>query len=70
MDKKSTSSKVHSDNIDGYIHKVSDIRHPASGHRYFEFKVQEWMRIIESYASARRSEMSWLQNRKTKIELP
>ncbi len=40
MDKKSTSSKVHSDNIDGYIHKVSDIRHPASGHRYFKFKVQ------------------------------
>lgn len=27
--------------VEGYVHKVSEVRVPASGNRYFEFKIQE-----------------------------
>ena len=35
------SAKPYSyNNVDGYVHKVSELKNPLSAHRYFDFKVQ------------------------------
>jgi hypothetical protein len=41
LQKPAASSKYSVKDVDGYIHKVSDVKNPASGYRYFDFKVQE-----------------------------
>ena len=39
--KDGENSKAVCKDVEGYIHEVSSVKTPASGHRYFDFVVQE-----------------------------
>ncbi|XP_048589888.1 uncharacterized protein LOC116614659 [Nematostella vectensis] len=65
------SSASHLKDIEGYVHKVLDVKVPATGNRYFDFKVQEREkeRRVVCFSPDSRSELREREESKQPVKL-